>query len=431
MKWTTRPLSPTFSDEQAAPAQRGSRCTRRRLFVTSFAAFSAAGLLLPAVASATTRAAVPSVRVVLPPVAVRTKLPHPVTKPATHTSKPGGSKPGSPKPANPKPASKAKAQTSTKVLAITPHQGATNVAVSERITIKLSAAARPHAPMPTLQPPVAGKWWVNGKTLTFVPATGFSPWTTESVVVKSPLAGPGRWSFKVGPVSAQRAQQLLAELGYLPINVDVTKGQPLLAREPRRAALVPSAPQPAHFTWRFPSSPPSLKSLWSPDQYTVMTQGAVMNFEAAVGLPTDGVVGPAVWSALTTAVAQRHVTKAPYDYLLISEALPESLAVWQNGREVYSTPVNTGVPGAATPIGTWPVYARYLSTTMAGTDPDGTHYDVTGVPYVAYFLGGDAVHGYWRSYYGYPQSNGCVELPVPNSQVVWSMDPIGTLVSVV
>jgi hypothetical protein len=161
-----------------------------------------------------------------------------------------------------------------------------------------------------------------------------------------------------------------------------------------------------------------------------MTQGAVMEFEAAVGLPTDGVVGPAVWAALISAVAGRHLDKAPYDYLTVSESLPESLVVWQGGKAVYETPVNTGVPGAQTPFGTWPVYARYYTTTMSGTDPDGTHYDVSGIPWVAYFMGGDAVHGYWRSYYGYPQSNGCVELPISNAQVVWSMDPIGTLVTV-
>ena len=231
-------------------------------------------------------------------------------------------------------------------------------------------------------------------------------------------------------MSALRVQELLAELGYLPVNVDVSKGKPLLSEEPTRAALVSSTALPAVFTWRFPSSPLSMKSLWSADQYTVMTQGAVMNFEETEGLPSDGVLGPGVWAALTSAVAGRHLDRAPYDYLVVSESLPESLTVWQAGKEIYQTPVNTGVDGANTPFGTWPVYARYVTTTMAGTDPDGTQYNVSGVPWVAYFMGGDAVHGYWRSYYGYPQSNGCVELPVSNAQVVWSMDPIGTLVTV-
>jgi L,D-transpeptidase catalytic domain len=385
---------------------------RTGLLVTAFAAFSVAALVTPGTAGAATTGLRPAERIVLPPATVRNALPPVVTSPPAKKPAP---------PAN---------QIHTKVLSITPAQGATNVAVSERVTIKLSAPPTSGAPMPTLTPPVAGKWWVNGNTLTFVAASGYSPWANERVTVKPPLAAPGSWAFSVAPVSVLRVQELLAELGYLPLNVDIKKGEPLLSKEPRRAAQVPTAALPAAFTWRYPSSPYSLKSLWSPDQYTVMTQGAVMEFEAAVGLPTDGVVGAGVWGALTSAVAGRHLDNAPYDYLVVNESLPESLVVWQGGKPVYETPVNTGVPGAVTPFGTWPVYARYVTTTMAGTDPDGYHYDVSGIPWVAYFMGGDAVHGYWRSYYGYPQSNGCVELPISNAQVVWSMDPIGTLVTV-
>ena len=130
-------------------------------------------------------------------------------------------------------------------------------------------------------------------------------------------------------------------------------------------------------------------------------------------------------------MAGRHTDRAPYDYLVVSENLPESLVAWQDGRAVYETPVNTGVSGAWTATGTFPVYERFVTTTMSGTDPDGYHYVVSGVPWVAYFNGGDAVHGYWRASFGWPQSNGCIELPVPNAQVVWAMDPIGTLVTVV
>ena len=88
---------------------------------------------------------------------------------------------------------------------------------------------------------------------------------------------------------------------------------------------------------------------------------------------------------------------------MVSETLPEQLVVWQDGHDVYTSLANTGVPGATTATGTYPVYARFSSTTMKGTDPDGYHYDVTGVPWVAYFNGGDAVHGYWRYGYGYPR----------------------------
>ena len=102
----------------------------------------------------------------------------------------------------------------------------------------------------------------------------------------------------------------------------------------------------------------------------------------------------------------------------------------EHGKVIYRTPANTGIASRPTEKGTFPVYVRYRTTTMSGTNPDGTHYNDPGVPYVAYFNGGDAVHGFLRSSYGYPQSLGCVELPYSTAAVVWDYDPIGTLVTV-
>ena len=76
--------------------------------------------------------------------------------------------------------------------------------------------------------------------------------------------------------------------------------------------------------------------------------GAVMQFESNYGLTDDGIVGPAVWNALTQAVASRQTDASPYDYLVVSESVPEQLNVWRDGQFIYNTPVNTGVPGAAT-----------------------------------------------------------------------------------
>ena len=68
---------------------------------------------------------------------------------------------------------------------------------------------------------------------------------------------------------------------------------------------------------------------------------------------------------------------------------------------------------------------------MKGTNPDGSTYDDPNVPYASYFNGGDALHGFIRSSYGTPQSNGCVEMTYANAALVWPLTPIGTLVTVV
>ena len=165
MRRTTERLSlqsrdgePTGHGEVATQAR-----TRTGFLLVAFAAFSAAGLLTPGAASTSTKVVQPSVSVVLPPATVRNALP-PEVAPSPAAKPSPATKPSPPA-----------QQVSTKVLAATPAQGATNVAVGERITIKPSAPPAPGAPMPTLEPPVAGKWWVNGNTLTFVAATGYSP----------------------------------------------------------------------------------------------------------------------------------------------------------------------------------------------------------------------------------------------------------------
>jgi len=322
-----------------------------------------------------------------------------------------------------------------RTISVTPKPGAQGVTTGTRVRIVLSSPARAGAPMPTFVPPVAGKWSIDGAALTFIPSYGYVPWSKVRVNIPAALAQRTHWSFSVGPPPILRVQQLLAELHYLPLRFVLTAGAPAtgaaaLAHEPRAASLVPSISQIGSFSWRYPDVPASLTSLWLTGQDNVVTTGAIMHFEDDVNLTADGLVEPQVWEALTQAVARRATNAVPYDYLMVSEALPEQLVVWRNGKTVYTSLANTGVPGAWTATGTFPVYARFSSTTMEGTDPDGYHYDVTGVPWVAYFNGGDAVHGYWRYGYGYPQSNGCVELPVDNAQVVWGMDPIGTLVTV-
>jgi peptidoglycan hydrolase-like protein with peptidoglycan-binding domain len=343
------------------------------------------------------------------------------------------------------------------VVAVSPAPGATGVALSSGVKVLLSSAPRHGAPMPALSPAITGRWHVSGTLLTFTPSGHFPPWQTETLTVPPALAQPAQVdrprpsgppataftppapsaklsafqsSFTAAGISVTRVQQLLAELHYLPLRFEPAGGAPGLAGEATTPGAVSTSARPGTFTWRFPNVPSSLSAQWVAGQYNVVMRGAVMAFESNNGLVVDGLVGPQVWSALAAAVAQREMGPAHYAYLMVNESLPERLVVWQNGADVYQAPANTGIPGATTSPGTYPVYERFQTTTMVGTDVDGTHYDVKDVPWVAYFNGGDAVHGYWRSAFGYPQSNGCVELPVPDAAVVWNMDPIGTLVDV-
>jgi hypothetical protein len=309
-----------------------------------------------------------------------------------------------------------------------------NVAAGSTVTVQFSTDLAPSSPMPTLSPPVAGSWAVLSPSLLEYQAVGpLVPGATETVTVPGGPTGvvgsEGQHltqsvtsQFTVAPGSILRLQQLLAELGYLPLTF--TPASPLTSPTQE------GNDQVGTFTWRWPNQPLALETLWTPGVSNVITQGAVMNFESQNGLQTDGIAGPEVWTDLLADVQSGKGDALPWDYVLVSQSLPESATVYQNGAPIYSTPVNTGVAGAATENGTWPVYARYTVTTMSGTNPDGSHYVDPGIPWVSYFHGGDALHGFVRASYGFPQSDGCVEMPIANAATVFPLTPLGTLVTV-
>jgi peptidoglycan hydrolase-like protein with peptidoglycan-binding domain len=320
-----------------------------------------------------------------------------------------------------------------RVVAISPATGTTQVPSDATITVRFSAPLRDHSPTPSLSPAVAGNWEiVTADTFAFIPTAPLVPSASETVTV--PGGGSGVTSadgkkltqgtsaqFKVAPGSTLRLQQLLAQLDYLPVSF--TPAGPVSS--PQEAAQA----QEGTFTWRW-SEPAALVGLWTVGSANQLTQGAVMTFESQNGLDTDGIAGPAVWQALLADAAAGKDDSAPYNYVYVTESLPESATVYSDGSEVYSTPANTGVAAAPTAQGTFPVYVRYRVTTMRGTNPDGSKYVDPGIPWVSYFNGGDALHGFVRGSYGFPQSDGCVEMPPANAAVVWPLTPIGTLVTV-
>ncbi len=317
-----------------------------------------------------------------------------------------------------------------------PLQGASNVAPDARLTLVFSQSLADSSPQPVLDPAVAGSWEPDGPDAEqFVPSQGLPPGTTETVEVPggsdgvadtggSHLPSDVSISFAVAPMSLLRTQQLLAELDYLPLTWTPADPSPVPASE---MAL----DQQGNFSWRWTTMPSAFTSLWSPGQANVITTGAVRAFESEEGLTTDGIAGPEVWRALLSAMASDQTDPdTDYDWADVSESLPETLTVWRNGAPLYTTLVNTGIAAAPTALGSYTVYARYVSTTMSGYNPDGSYYSDPGIPWVSYFNGGDALHGFDRAAYGFPQSLGCVEMPPAHAEVVFPLTPLGTVVTV-
>lgn len=312
-----------------------------------------------------------------------------------------------------------------KLLSVTPAAGARHANGGDPITVTFSTALSPQTPLPTLSPSIPGSWQVSGDTATFTPASGYLAGTRVRVKVPggpggilaaAPSAGSlaktSVTSFTTGTYSTLRLQQLLAQLGYLPLNwtpADPATGT--IAASDARAQLAAAYDAPAG-TFAFqPGYPTTLTRQWSAGSDNVLVNGAVRAFENNQGLTMDGDAGPQVWADLLRAVAKDQTNPNGYSYALATQGQSdESLQVWHDGKRVIDTPANTGIPASPTQDGTFPVYLRYTVTQMKGLNPDGTKYDDT-VYWASYFNGGDAVHAFPRYSYGSYQSLGCVELP--------------------
>jgi peptidoglycan hydrolase-like protein with peptidoglycan-binding domain len=304
------------------------------------------------------------------------------------------------------------------------------------LIVRISGPVAPNSPTPTLFPRVAGSWNTAGDLQVFTPASTLAPCSTYTLTVWANTTATGHTrlgkhriiSLHVACPSITGLQQALARLGYLgakfhphyivhtaPIGEETPREAAIRAYHAPRGVLVPD-----------PSDAPSVQ-LGELDE---TTKGALMVYQSDHELEATGEPNAATWHDLLESEVLGHRDPQPYTWVVVSEGSPETLWLHRGDHIALTTPVNTGVPGAETAQGTFPIFARFTSTTMTGTDPDGTHYVAPDVPWVNYFNGGDAVHGYPRASYGFPQSNGCVELPIEAAHEAFGMLAIGDIVNV-
>jgi hypothetical protein len=324
-----------------------------------------------------------------------------------------------------------------RVLSATPNHIAAGYAT---VTIQFSTALPKTVSsreLPRLSPGLAGKWSEVGTSeLRFTPSSVYPAGTTVKVTVPvslkavdgAHLSKPYTFSYQVGNYQQTRLVQLLAQLHYLPLKfIPAAKDKHLVSgnvQEQRRLAF--AAPS-GRFTWN-KGWPSQLHSLWAHDRGAVLA-GAIRTVEYQHHLTMDGVADAQVWSDLLSAAAGKHANTRGYTYAVATETDPETLTIWHNGHVVLHSPANTGIAAAPTAPGTYPVYEKLSSQVMRGKNPDGSKY-ADQVYWVSYFHGGDAVHYFDRSTYGWPQSLGCVEVPMAAARTSFGYLTYGTLVTV-
>jgi L,D-transpeptidase catalytic domain/Putative peptidoglycan binding domain len=304
---------------------------------------------------------------------------------------------------------------------------------TDPLTVTLSAPPAANSPRPTLNPAVPGGWTTTGDSETFTPSTTLQPcskyrltvWARTFAVGHAPLGRRKEVELNVRCPPLSGLQQGLARLGYLGAKlqpryiVHIAKGKESLNEAAKHAFAPPHgrlAPDPSN------APPVEMGTL------DATTKGAIEVFQADHNQEATGEPNAATWKTLLIVESLYHRDPHPYTWVSVTESIPETLEVHRGHRTALSSPTNTGVAGAETAQGIFPIYVRYESTTMSGTNPDGSKYNDPGVPWVNYFNGGDAVHGFVRPSYGSPQSNGCVELPPETAAKVWPMLQIGDIV---
>ncbi len=332
-----------------------------------------------------------------------------------------------------------------RVVSISPAGGDRDVDGVGNITVTYNQPLPASAPLPVLSPAITGSWQRAGDTVVFTPATGFPARTHVKVTVavavtaaaEDSARGQGNSrrspapvaSFTTGSYSTLLLQEILAQLGYLPLTWTPAVGVAVPAGNAAAQLAAAYAAPPGAFRWTRHGYPSSLYSFWSEGKPNMLDVGAITGFEADHGLTPDGVASRAVWSAMLAAAARNQRNTHGYSYAIASESTPETLTIWHNGRQVFSSLANTGISVRPTGLGTFPVYEKLPFQIMTGTNPDGSHY-ADPVYWVSYFEGGDAVHYFDRGSYGWPQSLGCVELPYSAAKAAYPYLPYGTLVTV-
>ncbi len=342
------------------------------------------------------------------------------------------------------------------------------------LRVRLSGHPASFSPRPKISPAVAGTWTTRGNSEIFTPASTLNPCATYTLTISaastaiahSPLGNRRQVSVNVACPSVKGLQQVLAKLDYLPyaahsskraraleattdgdaqasqVSGEASRSSETGQSEASQSGAGQSSATRAHVARRvaavnaFDPSPETLHSRISdapPLEYGEMdetTKGALMVFQADHEIEPTGTPDKETWTALLKAAERDERNHSPYTFVTVSESIPETLEVHQGSHIALTTPANTGVAGAETAQGIFPIFSRFTSTTMTGTNPDGSKYSDPGVPWVNYFNGGDAVHGFPRGSYGTPQSNGCVELPISTAETVYGMLKIGDIVEV-
>lgn len=112
------------------------------------------------------------------------------------------------------------------------------------------------------------------------------------------------------------------------------------------------------------------------------------------------------------------------DFWLEVDLANQVLYAYHRNQLIVGFLVSTGTKSHQTVTGTYKIYAKYPSSTMAGPG-----YYLEDVPFALFFHKGYSIHGtYWHSNFGRPMSHGCINMKTSDAAWVYENAPVGTYV---
>lgn len=123
----------------------------------------------------------------------------------------------------------------------------------------------------------------------------------------------------------------------------------------------------------------------------------------------------------------------PSDRWIEVDLLEQVVMVYENYELIYAAMVATGMKPYYTQPGIFQIREKHESENMTGSfEEDGSdYYWLEDVPFTMYFDQLRAFHGaYWRAWYGYEQSHGCVNMSNGDAHWLYNWAQVGEWVYV-
>jgi len=179
------------------------------------------------------------------------------------------------------------------------------------------------------------------------------------------------------------------------------------------------------FGWMVDHATPRSQPSWNAPEngQQLLRETVIQVYDTVQAEDTEWyMIGPAQWLPWQDARRVSVDTTPPKGVTgnrwIVVNLYEQSLTVYENRQLVFATLIASGGEPFYTRPGLFQIYQKKPLETMSGAFETGKtdYYYLEDVPWTMYFDQARALHGaYWRAWYGFPGTHGCVNLSIGDS----------------